>query len=79
MAAEGCPVVPRKIAPDASAARIVRRTRVPMLLETPKGAGKPTGPILVDPDDARNLRTLRRLLDDPLQRMPGLHTGRATA
>jgi len=51
-----------------------------MLLETPKGAGKPTGPILVDPDDARNLRTLRRLMDEPsLTRTPGLHTKRATA
>jgi deoxyribonuclease-4 len=58
-----------------------RRFRaLPMLLETPKGAGKPTGPILVDPDDARNLRTLRRLMDEPsLTRTPGLHTGRATA
>lgn len=33
-----------------------------MLLETPKGAGKPTGPIRVDPEDERNLDTLRGLI-----------------
>jgi deoxyribonuclease-4 len=37
--------------------------RLPMLLETPKGAGKATGPIAVDPLDERNLETLRRLID----------------
>ena len=40
-----------------------RRFRgLPMLLETPKGEGRATGPIAVDPLDARNLRTLRRLV-----------------
>jgi deoxyribonuclease IV len=57
-----------------------RRFRaLPMLLETPKGAGKPTGPIIVDPDDARNLRTLRRLMDNrPPQRTLRMRLGRAT-
>jgi deoxyribonuclease IV len=55
-----------------------RRFRaLPMLLETPKGAGKPTGPIVVDPDDARNLRTLRRLMDRR-SLPPGLHTSALT-
>jgi deoxyribonuclease-4 len=40
-----------------------RFRRLPMLLETPKGEGKATGPIQADPHDARNLATLRRLLD----------------
>ncbi len=40
-----------------------RRFRaLPMLLETPKGEGKPTGPITVDPLDDRNLNTLRGLV-----------------
>ncbi len=40
-----------------------RRFRgLPMLLETPKGEGKATGPIVADPMDLRNLRTLRRLI-----------------
>ena len=40
-----------------------RRFRgLPMLLETPKGEGKATGPIAVDPLDEANLETLRRLL-----------------
>jgi deoxyribonuclease-4 len=40
-----------------------RRFRgLPMLLETPKGEGRPTGPIAVDPFDAKNLATLRGLL-----------------
>jgi deoxyribonuclease-4 len=40
-----------------------RRFRdLPMLLETPKGEGKATGPITVDPMDARNLDTLRGLI-----------------
>src|SRR5262245_15030858 len=40
-----------------------RRFRaLPMLLETPKGEGKATGPIAVDPQDEQNLETLRRLL-----------------
>jgi deoxyribonuclease IV len=39
-----------------------RRFRdLPMLLETPKGEGKATGPIAVDPLDERNLETLRSL------------------
>jgi deoxyribonuclease-4 len=40
-----------------------RRFRgLPMLLETPKGEGKATGPITVDPLDEANLATLRGLL-----------------
>ena len=40
-----------------------RRFRgLPMLLETPKGEGKATGPITVDPLDERNLNTLRALI-----------------
>jgi deoxyribonuclease-4 len=40
-----------------------RRFRdLPMLLETPKGEGKPTGPIAVDPLDERNLNALRALM-----------------
>jgi deoxyribonuclease-4 len=40
-----------------------RRFRgLPMLLETPKGEGKATGPISVDPMDEKNLETLRGLL-----------------
>lgn len=40
-----------------------RRFRhLPMLLETPKGEGKASGPIHADPDDVRNLETLRQLL-----------------
>ena len=40
-----------------------RRFRgLPMLLETPKSEGKPTGPIVPDPLDAKNLRTLRGLI-----------------
>ena len=40
-----------------------RRFRgLPMLLETPKGEGKATGPIVVDPMDEKNLETLRSLL-----------------
>jgi deoxyribonuclease IV len=40
-----------------------RRFRgLPMLLETPKGEGKATGPIAVDPMDEKNLETLRSLL-----------------
>ena len=45
--------------------RIVNDRRfkeLPMLLETPKGAGKATGPITVDPQDKRNLDLLRGLL-----------------
>jgi deoxyribonuclease-4 len=42
-----------------------RRFRgLPMLLETPKGEGKATGPITVDPMDEKNLQTLRGLLRD---------------
>jgi deoxyribonuclease-4 len=40
-----------------------RRFRgLPMLLETPKGEGKATGPIAVDPMDEKNLEILRGLL-----------------
>jgi deoxyribonuclease-4 len=40
-----------------------RRFRdLPMLLETPKGEGKATGPITIDPLDEQNLNTLRRLM-----------------
>ena len=40
-----------------------RRFRgLPMLLETPKGEGKATGPIAVDPMDEENLEALRSLL-----------------
>ncbi len=45
--------------------RIVNDPRfrtIPMLLETPKGEGKATGPIRPDPLDERNLRTLRDLV-----------------
>jgi deoxyribonuclease-4 len=36
---------------------------LPMLLETPKAEGRPTGPIAVDRCDARNLARLRSLVD----------------
>lgn len=40
-----------------------RRFRdLPMLLETPKGEGRASGPIVLDAMDDRNLRTLRRLV-----------------
>jgi len=39
-----------------------RFASIPMLLETPKGEGKPTGPIAVDPLDEENLSTLRALV-----------------
>jgi len=40
-----------------------RRFRdLPMLLETPKAEGKPTGPIAIDPLDEQNLNTLRALI-----------------
>ena len=39
-----------------------RFATIPMLLETPKRPGKPTGPIAVDPFDKRNLATLRSLV-----------------
>jgi deoxyribonuclease-4 len=39
-----------------------RFDRLPMLLETPKAGGGATGPIRADPDDMRNLATLRGLL-----------------
>jgi len=40
-----------------------RRFRdLPMLLETPKAEGKPTGPIAIDPLDEQNLNTLRELM-----------------
>ena len=41
-----------------------RRFRdLPMLLETPKAEGKPTGPIAIDPLDEQNLNTLRSLIE----------------
>lgn len=39
-----------------------RFARLPMLLETPKGEGKPTGPIAADPLDVANLDALRGLV-----------------
>lgn len=39
-----------------------RFASIPMLLETPKGEGKATGPISVDPLDEENLNTLRSLV-----------------
>ena len=39
-----------------------RFRHVPMLLETPKGDGKASGPIAIDPLDEENLNTLRRLV-----------------
>jgi deoxyribonuclease-4 len=39
-----------------------RFEHLPMLLETPKGEGKATGPIVADPLDVRNLTTLRSLV-----------------
>jgi deoxyribonuclease-4 len=51
--------------------RIVNDPRfreLPMLLETPKGEGKATGPIVVDPEDERNLDVLRSLIADSTQR-----------
>jgi deoxyribonuclease-4 len=41
---------------------------LPMLLETPKEEGRATGPITVDPFDAKNLATLRALLQTPRPR-----------
>jgi deoxyribonuclease-4 len=41
---------------------------IPMLLETPKGDGKPNGPIAADPLDVRNLQTLRALAAAGLSR-----------
>lgn len=40
-----------------------RFATMPMLLETPKGEGKPAGPIVVDPLDEANLRALRGLVE----------------
>ncbi len=45
-----------------------RFQHVPMLLETPKGDGKPIGPIAPDPLDVRNLATLRALAAGGLSR-----------
>jgi deoxyribonuclease-4 len=39
-----------------------RFTGMAMLLETPKGEGRATGPIAVDPSDRRNLQILRSLI-----------------
>ncbi len=51
--------------------RLVRDPRfqdTPMLLETPKGEGKATGPITPDPLDVRNLSLLRSLAAGRLSR-----------
>ena len=45
-----------------------RFSNLPMLLETPKGEGRPTGIIEPDPLDARNLERLRALLRRPRPR-----------
>jgi deoxyribonuclease-4 len=45
-----------------------RFQQIPMLLETPKGDGKPTGPIVPDPLDVKNLTTLRALAAGALSR-----------
>lgn len=46
-----------------------RRFRdLPMLLETPKGEGKATGPITIDPLDERNLTVLRGLVAESTPR-----------
>ena len=46
-----------------------RRFRdLPMLLETAKAEGKPTGPIAIDPLDEQNLSTLRSLIEPRTQR-----------
>lgn len=50
-----------------------RFASIPMLLETPKGEGKPTGPIAVDPLDEGNLNTLRALIQP--RRPPGRPRG----
>ena len=44
---------------------------LPMVLETPKGEGRATGPISVDPLDERNLETLRGLVRRPRSRPRG--------
>jgi deoxyribonuclease-4 len=51
---------------------------LPMLLETPKSERKPTGPIVPDPLDTRNLRVLRGLMCAPgSPRRPPPRTSRA--
>ncbi|MGC4080745.1 MAG: deoxyribonuclease IV [Vicinamibacterales bacterium] len=45
-----------------------RLAAMPVLLETPKGEGKPTGPIVVDPLDEMNLDALRALVTPVSQR-----------
>jgi deoxyribonuclease-4 len=45
-----------------------RFRQLPMLLETPKGEGKATGPITIDPLDEQNLNILRGLMADSTQR-----------
>ncbi len=47
-----------------------RFDKLPMVLETPKGAGKATGAIAIDPLDERNLKTLRSLIVNPTPRTP---------
>jgi deoxyribonuclease IV len=47
-----------------------RFRQLPMLLETPKGEGKATGPITIDPLDEQNLNALRGLIADPTLRTP---------
>ena len=54
-----------------------RRFRdLPMLLETPKAEGKPTGPIAIDPLDEQNLNTLRELMAGKAGRAGGAGTAR---
>jgi deoxyribonuclease-4 len=54
-----------------------RRFRdLPMLLETPKGEGKATGPITVDPLDEQNLNVLRGLIAGSTQRTQRRQTRR---
>ncbi|MGE3958792.1 MAG: deoxyribonuclease IV [Vicinamibacterales bacterium] len=48
-----------------------RFAALPMLLETPKAEGKATGPITVDPLDARNLDTLRGMMSPGGTGKPG--------
>ncbi|MBS1819968.1 MAG: deoxyribonuclease IV [Acidobacteria bacterium] len=47
-----------------------RFATLPMLLETPKGEGKATGPIVCDPLDERNLATLRGMIAARTRRLP---------
>ncbi|MGH9144239.1 MAG: deoxyribonuclease IV [Vicinamibacterales bacterium] len=44
--------------------------KLPMVLETPKGEGRPTGAIVIDRLDEGNLQTLRSLIVNPTPRTP---------